>query len=96
MKALRSIIIISSLSFALSVNGQFYYKDQVVTRQSMQQLQQFKAVKVKAVKLKSFEADGAVTEDFAGEQAINNNYTVVTTFTKSRDGDGWPSFKQYS
>lgn len=87
MKALRSIIITSLLTFAFSVQGQFYYKDQVVTRQSMQQLQQFKASKVKAVKLTSFEANGAVTDDFAGEQAVNNNYTVVSTFTKSRLSD---------
>jgi hypothetical protein len=73
--------------FAFASGAQFYYKDQVVTRQSMQQLQQFKTTKVKAVKLTSFEANGIVTEDFAGEQSVNNNYTLVTTFTKSRLSD---------
>jgi YD repeat-containing protein len=87
MKALRSIITIFLLSFALAANSQYYYKDLLVTRQSMQQLQQFKATKVKAVKLTSYEANGVVTEDFAGEQSVNNNYTVVTTFTKSRLSD---------
>ena len=87
MKALRSIITISLLFFIYTAEGQFYYKDQVLPRQSMQQLQQFKATRVKAVKLTSFEANGAVTEDFAGEQAVNNNYTVVTTFTKSKLSD---------
>jgi YD repeat-containing protein len=71
----------------LAANSQFYYKDQVVTRQSMQQLQQFKATKVKAVKLTSFESTGSVTQDFTGEQSVNNNYTQVTTFTKSRVSD---------
>ena len=87
MKLLRSIIIGFTLFFFLSAEAQFYYKDQIVPRQSMQQLQQFKSTKVKGVKLTSFESNGAVTEDFAGQQTVNNNFTVVTTFTKSRLSD---------
>lgn len=87
MKSPGSIIIISFLLFSVASEAQFYYKDQLVPRQSMQQLQQFKAIKVKAVKLTSFEADGAVTEDFTGEQSVDNNYTVITTFTKSKVSD---------
>ncbi|MBC7826104.1 MAG: hypothetical protein H7122_00045 [Chitinophagaceae bacterium] len=87
MKQAGSMITISFLFFSLSSGAQFYYKDQVVTRQSMQQLQQFKTTKVKAVKLKSFEANGVIADDFAGEQSLNNNYTVLTTFTKSKVSD---------
>jgi YD repeat-containing protein len=87
MKPIRSVITLSLLLFALAANAQYYYKDQVITRQSMQQLQQFKATKVKGVKLTSFESTGAVTEDFEGVQSLNNNYTVVTTFTRSRVSD---------
>jgi hypothetical protein len=87
MKSTGSIITTFLLLFSLAAEAQFYYKDQIVPRQSMQQLQQFKATKVKAVKLTSFEADGAVTEDFRGEQSVNNNYTVVTTITKSKVSD---------
>ncbi len=87
MKSTGSIITLSFLVFSISVNAQFYYKDQLMPRQSMQQIQQFKTAKVKAVKLTSFEADGAVTEDFTGEQSINNNYTVISTFTKSKISD---------
>ena len=87
MKSPVSIVTIFFLLFAIAAQAQFYYKDQIVPRQSMQQLQQFKTAKVKAVKLTSFEADGAVTDDFTGEQAVNNNFTVVTTFTKSKVSD---------
>lgn len=87
MKTTGSIAAILLLLFSCAVHAQFYYKDQLVPRQSMQQLQQFKASKVKAVKLTSYESTGAVTEDFSGEQSVNNNYTVITTFTKSKISD---------
>jgi len=87
MKSTVSNFTFFLLLFAFSANAQFYYKDQVVPRQSMMQLQHFKAAKVKGVRLTSFESTGAVTQDFTGEQAVNNNYTVVTTFTKSRISD---------
>src|SRR5687768_9537292 len=87
MKTTGSIAAILLLLFSCAVHAQFYYKDQLVPRQSMQQLQQFKASKVKAVKLTSYESTGAVTEDFTGEQAVNTNYTVITTFTKSKISD---------
>jgi YD repeat-containing protein len=87
MKSAGSFISIFFLFFTLSTRAQFYYKDQVVTRQSMQQLQQFRAAKVKAVKLTSYEANGTPTDDFEGEQSVNNSYTIVTTFTKSKISD---------
>ena len=87
MKARGSVITILFLVFSCATQSQFYYKDQLVPRQSMQQLQQFRAAKVKAVKLTSYESNGAITEDFAGEQSVNNNYTVITTFTKSKISD---------
>lgn len=81
------MIFVSFLVFSVTARAQFYYKDQVLPKQSMQQLQQLKSAKVKAVKLTSFESDGAVTQDFTGEQSIEKNYTVITTFTKSRVSD---------
>lgn len=62
----------------------------------MQQLQQFKDTKVKAVNLTSFEANGAITEDFDGKQSINNNYTVIKTFTKSKVSDSSELTTYYS
>jgi len=87
MKSVRSSFTLLILLFSFTSGAQFYYKDQLVTRQAMQQLQQFRATKVKAVKLTSYEATGAVTEDFTGEQLVTNNYMVVTTFTNSRVSD---------
>ena len=87
MKTRGFIVAILLLMFSCAVHAQFYYKDQLVPRQSMQQLQQFKATKVKAVKLTSYESNGAVTEDFTGEQSVDKNYTVITTFTKSKISD---------
>ena len=87
MKSLKSFIILFFFFINLTSRAQFYYKDQVIPKQSMHQLQQLKATKVKTVKLRSFESNGSVTEDFTGEQSVNNNYTQVTTFTKSKISD---------
>ena len=87
MKVSGHFVFVFLLFLNITTNAQFYYKDQVLPRQSVQQLQQLKSAKVKAVKLTSFESDGAVTQDFTGEQTINRNYTVITTVTKSRVSD---------
>lgn len=87
MSILRSIVLLFVASSSFPAFSQFYYKDQVVTRQSMQQLQQYKAAKVKAVKLTSYESDGSASDDFSGEQSVSSNYTLVKTFTKSKISD---------
>ena len=87
MSFLRSIITVISVLLIGTVHAQFYYKDLVVTKQSSQQMKQFKAEKVKAVKLVSFESSGNPTEDFMGEQLVTNDFTVLKTLTKSKVSD---------
>lgn len=80
-------LILSPLFFLTQARAQFYYKDQILIKQSRDQLQQYKVEKVRSVKLKSFEADGKPTEDFVGEQSVNNNYTQLITYTKTALSD---------
>ena len=87
MSFLRSIITVIPVLLIGTAQAQFYYKDLVVTKQSSQQMKQFKAEKVKAVKLLSFESSGNLTEDFVGEQVVTNDFTVLKTLTKSKVSD---------
>lgn len=77
------ILFILSIGIAFRSGAQYYYKDLVTTTQTAKQLQQFKAQKIRSVKVLSFEGNGQPVEDFAVEQAFNNNYTQVKTNTKS-------------
>ena len=52
------------------VGAQFLYKDLVVTRQNNARWKVFEENKVRAVTLKSLEADGRPTEGFVGEQEL--------------------------
>ena len=61
------------------VTAQYFYKDQLVPHQTMQQFGRYKEQKIHKVKLNSFENDGQPSADFIGEQSINNNFTQVIT-----------------
>lgn len=81
MKSTLVILFIALIN--LHVKGQYYYKDLVLSGQTSVQLSNLKAQKVKSIKLFSFEYTNEPTEGFEGEQTLNNNYTFVTTHTKS-------------
>ncbi|MEP7257893.1 MAG: hypothetical protein ABI687_05890 [Flavitalea sp.] len=78
-----SAILLCSFLLIHPVRGQYYYKDQLVPHQTVQQLARYKEQKIRKVKLHSFENDGQPSADFTGEQSINNNFTQVITHINS-------------
>ena len=78
------------------VGAQFLYKDLVVTRQNNARWKVFEENKVRAVTLKSLEADGRPTEGFVGEQELSNDYSQMVTHTKTAGStDSW-NITQYA
>jgi hypothetical protein len=66
--------------------AQYYYKDLVTHRQTLDQYQLMKKTKVGQVTLTSFEGSGERTEDFSCDQSFNNSYSQLKTITKAPIG----------
>ena len=73
------------LFLSLPAYSQFYYKDQVATREIISRFQLYKANKVNAVKLNSFQGEEPVTEGFVCEQKVNPAQNQLVTYTKTAD-----------
>src|SRR5688500_349789 len=73
------------LLFCMPAFSQFYYKDQVATREIISRFQLYKVNKVNAVKLNSFQGNEPVTEGFVCEQKVNTSKNQVVTYTKTAD-----------
>jgi hypothetical protein len=73
------------LFFSLPAYSQFYYKDQVATRDIISRFQLYKVNKVNAVKLNSFQGEEPVTEGFVCEQKVNPAQNQLVTYTKTAD-----------
>ena len=88
MKALLGCLF--GLVLGGAVQGQYLYKDLVVTRQNNARWKVFTENKVRSVTLKSLEADGQPTEGFVGEQELTGDYTQMVTHTKTAGStDSW-------
>ena len=72
-------------AFYLPVFSQYYYKDQVATKEIISKYQVYKENKVNAVKLNSFQGNEPVTEGFLCEQKVNAAKNQVVTYTKTAD-----------
>lgn len=75
----RFLLPLSTLCLASAVHAQFYYKDIIVPLQAAAQLATYRVHQVHRVTLASFEADGSPTENFAGSQHIDPDFTTITT-----------------
>ena len=73
------------LFYSMPVHSQFYYKDQVATRDIISRFQVYKVNKVTAVKLNSFQGEEPVTEGFVCEQRVNTAQNQLVTYTKTAD-----------
>src|SRR5688500_4694443 len=80
-----SLPALALLFFSLPVYSQFYYKDQVATREIISKFQLYKVNKVNAVKLNSFQGEEPVTEGFVCEQKVNPAQNQLVTYTKTAD-----------
>src|ERR1700745_1950851 len=63
--------------------AQYYYRDLVVPRQTMQKWSAYKNNKVRSVRLSSFEGSGKSTPGFDCNQVVSEDYSAIITFTKS-------------
>lgn len=63
--------------------GQYYYKDIVGTAQTMEQVKQYKAAKVKKVILRSFEPTDEPTANFLCFQEVTPSYNAIKTYTQT-------------
>ncbi|MBS1607292.1 MAG: hypothetical protein JSS70_00625 [Bacteroidetes bacterium] len=71
------------LVFSISVHAQYYYKDIIGTRETNSQLKTYMGNNVRGVSLKSFEADGSVSDNFQVIQVIDKAAKMMTTITRS-------------
>lgn len=71
------------LLISFTANAQYYYKDLVVSRQTMEQMRRYKEQKIRNVSVTSYESNGERTEDFFGSQTLADNYTRINTMFKT-------------
>lgn len=75
----KLLISCTLLLFGFICQAQVFYKDIFLTRQHNDKFQLMKKAGVKEVRMTSLEADGSVTEGFAGEQQIDATSTKMVT-----------------
>ena len=63
--------------------GQYYQKDILSTRQTVEQIKLYKANKVRKVILESFEGTGQPVEQFLCFQEISPTYNIIKTFSQT-------------
>jgi hypothetical protein len=81
MKIITGFILLIALT--QSCSAQYYYKDVVMTRQNETRWRLYKELRVKSVKLISFERDGSPSEGFTGDQSVSPDDSRITTHTRA-------------
>ncbi len=71
------------LLISLTSNAQYYYKDIIVSKQTIETAAKYRSQKIHSVNVVSFENTGERTEDFAGIQTISSDYRRITTTFKT-------------
>lgn len=71
------------LLFSVGANAQYFYKDLVTARQTMDKTSLYKSQKIQSVNVMSYEKNGQPTDDFSGNQLVSGNYTKVVTTLKT-------------
>lgn len=66
-----------------SAHSQFYYKDVLSTASVAEQMQRYKAAKIKKAILRSFESTGEPVRDFICVQEITPSYNSIKTKTQT-------------
>lgn len=68
---------------SFATKAQYYYKDIIGTAETNQLLKTYAANNVAAVSLKSYEADGSVSENFSVQQSHSGMQRMLKTITNS-------------
>ena len=79
----KLFFILFLLLATLGVDAQYYYKDILSNRQLSADMATYKEKKIRSIKLKSFEADGAASEGFLCEKTISRDFKTAELFTRS-------------
>jgi YD repeat-containing protein len=80
---MKSTLVILSLLASIFSQAQYYYKDIVGTTETNNLLKTYNSNDVKSVSLKSFEADGAASDNFQVEQVLNKSNKTLKTISRS-------------
>ncbi|MBL7700210.1 MAG: hypothetical protein JNK79_18735 [Chitinophagaceae bacterium] len=74
------------LLISLEANAQYYYKDIVVSRQTIATKEKYKSLNIAAVDVISYEPNGERTQDFSGQQVITST-RIKTNFNTPMSGE---------
>src|SRR5262245_52266410 len=80
---MKNIVLALSLIAPFLTQAQYYYKDIIGTAETNHQLKLYTSNNVQSVALKSFEADGSVSDNFQVEQSLDKNAKTLKTVTRS-------------
>lgn len=81
----RTTLFIVFLISGQLCSAQYYYKDIFNNSLITEEMVLYKKAKIHSIKIKSFEADGQLTEDFFCEKKISKDYKKTTLTTKSTE-----------
>ena len=70
---------------SIITKSQYYYKDIIVTRLTIEKWKHYQAQKVRAVRLISVEGDGKPTTGFDCKQTVTADYSQINTYTLSNE-----------
>ena len=94
---MKAITFLAFLIFVFaSAEGQYYYKDLLLPKQTAEQLQRYKSNKIRAVKATSAETGREQSEGLQVDQTFNNNYTEVMTISRSSQMEGTTLITYYN
>lgn len=80
---ITSFLFVIALVTVADARAQYYYKDIVSNRQSLEEMARLKDQKIHSISIKSFEDDESPSDGFFCERKISKNYTSAETLTKS-------------
>ena len=80
-KLISAFVLFALVPFA--GHSQYYQKDILSTKQTTEQIKQYKANKVRKVVLQSFESTGEPVQQFICFQEINPSFNIIKTFSQT-------------
>ncbi|MBS1598793.1 MAG: RHS repeat protein [Bacteroidetes bacterium] len=80
---MKGLIGLLFLCFAVNARAQYYYKDILLTRQTIDKWKTFKENRISSVTLTSLESNGTPTEGFECHQTIAADFSTIETYTRS-------------
>ena len=80
---MKNILLISLLTLSVFVQAQYYYKDIIGTSETNNLLKIYSTNNVQSVSLKSYEADGSISDNFQVDQVLDKSNKRLKTISRS-------------